>query len=207
MPVHIIQQKDLEHFSLRGDEREETKDYRDNYYPNGYAREWAVCGKKNLPQQAKRETALDVAVRELKFESKNIIRPSDRRLGRPCSDYNKRENSSYRRIDRRDTSCSREVAKNNGSTPAVYGAELPALTKSDFTSGKTAYSKSGQIGVAWRKSSKTMTPNGTTTQPGTTKPEAPNTEIREHEQLEPDIVELSPKFGPHKGSKSTTESL
>lgn len=200
MPVHIIQQKDLEQFSLRGDEREETKDYRDNYYPNGYAREWAACGKKNLPQPEKRETALDVAVRELKFESKNIRR-SDRSFGRPRNDYNKRENSSYRRNDRSDTSSSGEVAKNNGST----SAELPPLTKSDLTSGKTASSKSGQIALTWRKSSKTMTPKPATTQPGTAKPEAPNTKIRKLEQLEPDVVELSPKFDPHEGSKSTAE--
>jgi len=195
MPIHIIQQHDLEKFTLRGDEREETSYYRDNYYPNG-ERRWSVpAGKKNLPPAQKRETALDVAVRELKLQSKNR-RLSDGSFAQTRDEYNTRKNSSNRRNDTRDTSSVNGVRnqRNNSSAPEIYGSDLPPVTKQDSTSAGCKVSGNG---MEWRNvAAKPRTTKPENLKTGTTKrdmkPVDPKPENKQQERLKPDIIEHPP---------------
>jgi len=143
MPVNIISQKDLENFSLRGDEREETGYYKDNFYPNGVPRPEELRGTaRKLPHTERRETALDIAVRELKLLSNNRKTADGHYVRPPRNDRNKQD-------DRRDASASKVDVKMVENGAEIYGSELPPLKKSGLNSVKTGWSNNGTN--PWRR--------------------------------------------------------
>ena len=147
MPVKIVSQKDLKNLSLRGDEREETGYYKNYYYPNGVLRPEELRGTApKLPYAEKRETALDIAVRELQLQSSNIISENGYYIP-PRQERYKRGDS---RNDRRYTSGSKDVKKvANGAE--IYGSEHPPLKNSQATSVKTGSLNNGDNGANPRR--------------------------------------------------------
>ena len=99
MPVNIISQEDLKHLSLRGDKREATDAYKTRYYPSGIRRPQDLSGKQTLAHTEKRQTAPDIAVRDLKIPSKNIKDYESNDFG-PRNERYKRSNAPSREINR-----------------------------------------------------------------------------------------------------------